>query len=901
MAGIEKDRWARISPLLDELLEADETSRKTRLEKLRQDDRGLADQVAALLNQQAALETAEFLEGSALGTGIPELAGQVVGSYTLERTIGAGGMGTVWLARRSDGHYEGLAAVKFLNLALLDRGGAQRFRREGNVLARLKHPHIAHLVDAGVAGGQPYLVLEYVEGEPIDRWCAARALDVATRIRLFLQVLTAVSHAHGKLILHRDLKPSNILVTHEGEVKLLDFGIAKLLEEGEHSSLGPTHVDGRAFTPEYAAPEQMQGGDATMASDVYALGVLLYVLLVGAHPTALKSGPPMERLRALIETEPKRMSQVARGIDAAVARKRASTPAQLARALGGDLDLIAAKALKKAPGERYATVDALAGDLLRHLNNEPISARADSLRYRAGKFIVRNKLVMASATSVVVALAAGAGVAVWQAIEANQRREQAELEARQARASHDLLYLVYSDPAVSPDAATMLERLAKVRAVIHRNYDDPDLKTALLMQLGGRYLELSALDQLLDLLKEARETAPAGNPNTQAVIACGFVNAYVGLGRFENAQKELEIAAGYLQDVRSSDIDARCECLAAESQYATHRGDFARGLALAQQGVDLFERQGRIKDSRYTTALNQLSIGYMATADFPHAYAATRKAREVLAQQGLADTQKDLIEASQEIQLLNLGGKPAAALALTEHMLANPRVARQSEVPRFALDYHHGVALTRLARFNEAVPVLQSAYDGARNAGQRNFMLTSSLLLLDALTQGGRIAEAQARLAATPGVEDDIGKASQAGVIYLIVRARIALAQGSPQQADELAQRALQAVQARKRRTDTQLRGATMMAARTALARADWSRAATLADAALEVARGEAIDARSSAFIGEALLVKAQAERGAGKGSAPGTARDAVAHLRDNLAADHPLVKAALELAGDAR
>jgi len=241
MAGIEKERWARISPLLDELLDADATSRTARLAQLRQNDGGLADQVAALLNQHAALETAEFLEGSVLASTIHELAGQVVGSYTLERTLGAGGMGTVWLARRSDGRYEGRAAVKFLNLALLDRGGTQRFRREGNALARLKHPHIAHLVDAGVTGGQPYLVLEYVEGEPIDRWCDSHELDVGARIRLFLQVLSAVSHAHGKLILHRDLKPSNILVTAGGDVKLLDFGIAKLLH-GDTSGLTETGV-----------------------------------------------------------------------------------------------------------------------------------------------------------------------------------------------------------------------------------------------------------------------------------------------------------------------------------------------------------------------------------------------------------------------------------------------------------------------------------------------------------------------------------------------------------------------------------------------------------------------------------------------------------------------------------
>jgi serine/threonine-protein kinase len=903
MSGIEKERWIRISPLLDELLDADEAYRAARLAQLRRDDVDLADYVATLLHKQAAVETAEFLEGSALGSSAYDLAGQVVGSYTLERTLGEGGMGTVWLARRSDGRYEGQAAVKFLNLALLDRGGAARFRREGNVLARLTHPNIAHLVDAGVTGAQPYLVLEYVEGEPIDRWCDTRRLDVTARIRLFLQVLTAVSYAHGKLILHRDLKPSNILVTTGGAVKLLDFGIAKLLEDGEPPTQGAglTQLDGRAFTPEYAAPEQVQGGEATMASDVYVLGVLLYQLLVGAHPTASASDAPVERLRALIETEPRRMSHVARNADAAVTRMRAATPQQLARNLSGDLDNVVAKALKKAPAERYATVDALAGDLLRHLNHEPISARADSFFYRAGRFVVRNKLIMASATSVVLALAIGAAAAIWQAIEANQRREQAELEARQARASQDLLYLVYSDPTVSPDAATMLERLAKVRAVIRQNYDDAELKTALLLQLGGRYLELSAIDQLLDLLKEVRQLAPRNNPGQQAAIACGFGDAYVSLGRFDDAQREFAVAADHLRKVDAGDFEARAECLAAESQFASLRGEFERALTLAKQGVDLFEQQRRTRDTGYANALNQLSNGYATAGDFPRAYATIRMARDTLKRRGLGDTQQDLLDALQEVQLLNIGGKPAAALDLSEGLLTNPRVVRQPEIPRFVLDYNHGIALLRLARYPTAVAALEAGFEGARGAEQRNVMLMSSLSLLDALAQSGRIAEAQGRLSATPGVTDEIGKASQAGVIYLLVQAKIALAQGSPQQADALAQQALQAVRARNRRSDTQLRGTTVAAARTALARRDWSRASALAGAALEIARAEAIDPRSSAFVGEALLVKAEAERGAGNAAAAGLAREALAHLRENLGPDHPQARLALELAEDVR
>ena len=210
-----------------------------------------------------------------------------VGNYTLEQPLGHGGMGSVWLARRGDGRFEGRAAIKFLDLALIDAQGIERFRQEGEVLARLDHANIARLIDAGVTDhGQPYLVLEYVEGEALDRWCVSRSLDIRARVRLFLEVLAAVAHAHSKLVLHRDLKPANILVTPDGRVKLLDFGTAKILDISAAAPVVHTAADTQAFTLDYASPEQVQGGEVTTATDVYALGVILYELLTGRHPTA---------------------------------------------------------------------------------------------------------------------------------------------------------------------------------------------------------------------------------------------------------------------------------------------------------------------------------------------------------------------------------------------------------------------------------------------------------------------------------------------------------------------------------------------------------------------------------------------------------------------------------------
>jgi tetratricopeptide (TPR) repeat protein len=412
-----------LNPLLEELRDAGDTVRAERIAELRRADAALADELAALLAE---------LSGPGGGADAPRsplsgLAGQRIGAYTVERELGQGGMGSVWLARRTDGRFEGHVAIKFLNAGLAARGGPERFAREGSILARLAHPNIARLLDAGVAAGdaQPYLVLEYIDGVPIKRYCEENALDLTARVRLFLDVLSAVAHAHNRLILHRDLKPSNILVTRAGEVKLLDFGIAKLLDDATVPTAATelTQEAGRAFTLQYAAPEQLQGGDVTTATDVYALGVLLYVLLGGVHPTAGGTATPLDQMRAVIEAEPRRLSDaVLRG----GAGGSAAARLRLSRALRGDLDNIVIKALRKSPAERYANAALLADDLRRYLQHEPVTARPDALGYRVAKFVRRHRIGVAAGAVVATALAVGVGVALWEANEAQRQRVQAE-------------------------------------------------------------------------------------------------------------------------------------------------------------------------------------------------------------------------------------------------------------------------------------------------------------------------------------------------------------------------------------------------------------------------------------------------------------------------------------------
>jgi serine/threonine protein kinase/tetratricopeptide (TPR) repeat protein len=382
-----RESWRLASPYLDTLLDLTPAERQVWLDDLRTRSPELAGHIAEWLAGCEALDRDAFLDEPALRpTSVPGLAGLELGPYRLVSPIGQGGMGSVWLAERVDGRFEGRVAVKLLNVSLVGRSGEARFTQEGRILARLQHPRIARLIDAGTTGiGQPYLVLDYVEGLPIDRYCDGQQLDVRARLRLFLDVLAAVAHAHANLVVHRDLKPSNVLVTAAGQVTLLDFGIARLVQGG-HDALGDAHLtrEGDALmTPAYAAPEQVQRGAITTATDIHALGVLLHVLLSGMHPSEPHLDQPAELLRAIADIDPPRMSSRVTG--------------RLRQTLRGDLDAVVAMALRKRPEDRYASVDAFASDLRRYLADEPVVARAPSAFYRTAKFVRRHRWPMLAA------------------------------------------------------------------------------------------------------------------------------------------------------------------------------------------------------------------------------------------------------------------------------------------------------------------------------------------------------------------------------------------------------------------------------------------------------------------------------------------------------------------------
>ena len=454
---------AALSPHLDEALGMPDEERSTWVSCLRTQDPRLADQLELLLGHHRALTCEGFLQERSIGLPTESgLTGQTLGAYRLIAPIGQGGMGSVWLAERNGARFERKVAVKFLKIALLGRAGEERFKREGIILGRLAHPNIAELIDAGVShAGQPYLVLEHIEGDHIDSYCDQHRLGIEARIRLFLDVLGAIAHAHANLIVHRDLKPPNILVRHDGQVKLLDFGIAKLLQENDQPGKTlQTLEGGRAMTPEYAAPEQLTGAAATIATDVYALGVLLYVLLTGFHPAGAGPHTHQTLVKAILDVEPDRPSDIVAQIKGTAdiasrnASQRATTPERLRKMLRGDLDTMVGRALKKDPQERYASVSALADDLRRYLSHEPITARPDTIAYRASKFMRRRRRSVTAVLLAVLTLI-GATILTWwlsRGPESPPQLKQARLTANppdvpvlNATISPDGKYLGYGD------------------------------------------------------------------------------------------------------------------------------------------------------------------------------------------------------------------------------------------------------------------------------------------------------------------------------------------------------------------------------------------------------------------------------------------------------------------------
>jgi serine/threonine protein kinase len=876
-------RWATLSPLLDELLDLDAAGRRARLAQCRDSDAALADELATLLAEQSALDDEGFLEGTAPGLppappAAASLAGQRFGAYTLVEPIGAGGMGSVWRARRADGRYEGDVAVKLLNLALVAKGGAERFAREGQVLARLSHPNIAHLIDAGVGdGGQPFIVLEHVQGEPIDRHCETQQLDTRARVRLLLDVLAAVEHAHGRLVLHRDLKPGNILVTPDGRIKLLDFGIAKLLDEADAAAppTALTQLAGRAFTPEFAAPEQVQGGEVTTATDVYALGVLMYLLLSGAHPTVKPTDTPVDRLRSVVETEPPRLS--------------AAAPPRVMPALRGDLDNIAAKALKKLPAERYASAAAFADDLRRYLADEPVSARADTWRYRSAKFVRRHRVGVAAAALTAVSLVAGIVGTTWQAVEARRERDRAIFEGGRALAKGNLFNMLLNELGEVDRPLTQRDVLDRGLQLVQRQFgDDPRLAFDLLLPIAGQYLSLGDAHKELEVMQLAAKFARAsGDPALVADAACNTVDTEFRLGRPEAAREQLRLALEARERVPAPDWGLVSACLRAEADVAQHDGDLERAVDRIRSALAVLEREGRTEGNSYPSLQSYLTTLHLQRGDWAAAHALTLERRQRLEALGQTGSM-DYIGQGRELASLHLvWGEARSAAALIEPLAG--RWARGAPPPWF--DTTRAQVLLRMGSAEQALALASRSRQRARDEGNQAALRAASLTLAQALLALERLDEAETLIAE---LEADPALARHSRITPATLRAQLLLARGSPSRAADViaAEIARQAGRERMPAYPAALR----VAAQAQLAAGHAVPAAAAASAAFEAARRIARTPEASADVGEALLLLARAQRAAGADMRDSAARAAPV-LAQALGDEHALAREARALA----
>ncbi len=532
---VSTDAWREAFAQFNALGALDARARAAHLAALKTENPALARRVAQLLAPEEKAFT-EVLASKSTSAAPPGLkAGDAVGAYTLEREIGKGGMADVWLARRSDGTLNRPVAIK-LPMALLPSNIlAERFHRERNILAQLDHPHIARIYDAGTTvQGQPFLALEYIDGVALHDYCTQRRIDLRGRVRLVINAAHALHHAHSRLILHRDIKPSNILVTQEGALKLLDFGIAKLLDDDRTAEETQfTRQTGAALTPKYAAPEQLTNETVTTATDVYGLAVVLFELLTGTLPFGEQARDLSGRLKTL-DVPAQRLSEAA--IEESFAlRMGARSLASLRRALRGDLEAIVSKSLRANAGERYDSAQAFAEDLLRTLDSRPVLARQGLLLYRAKKFVARQRLPLAIAT-------AGALASAGFGLQALQQQKAAAESAARATSINGLMKGLLA--GMSPDMAktrlfSAKELLDRANAYIETTTNnDPEL----ISRMGELYRDVGAYDEARKIFESLLAQATARN-DASAQIAARLQWADAATRAFDlpAAQKELDL------------------------------------------------------------------------------------------------------------------------------------------------------------------------------------------------------------------------------------------------------------------------------------------------------------------------------------------------------------------------
>jgi eukaryotic-like serine/threonine-protein kinase len=770
---IDPKRWPDLSRLLDEALDIPPAERDRWLDALPATDSVHREELRTLLRHDGGAETRDILislpnvqkaaaRARAALRAMPFTPGSNVGPYVIEKEIGSGGMGAVWLARRSDGVIKRPVALKLPHAGPLARALAARFESERNILAELVHPNIARLYDAGFcADGQPYLALEYVAGAPLTAFCDEHRLDINRRLRLFQQVLRAVQYAHGNLVIHRDLKPSNLIVDASGRVVLLDFGIAKLIaaDKAEEIAHAKAAEQPFALTPEYASPEQIAGDPITTASDIYSLGVLLYELVTGECPYSLGHSEREPLERAIRTAEPIFPSRAT--VAESSAKARGSTTRNLATALRGDMDAIILKALKKSPADRYRTADAFSEDIERFLAGEPITARSGGNWYRTRKFASRHRISVGISVVALAAVIATAATAMLEARSAAMHASAAAAERDRAiafssrnAAVGEFVHMFITEAARSRKPVAAGDLVTRTEEIVSKEFQDsPEDRAAVLDVLSGYYDTKEEYVKSESLLQQALDiTRNSPDADLRRKLTCGHAATMAKVGRVPEA---IRVLNAVLQDPQTS-IQQSSRCVISLSRISQSAGDGPNALKYAQLALQRLRQSsphpplalegdylGDIGNSHYLNGHNDLAGQQYSLA------------MATLTRAGLDQGLDSLVLRNNWALVSDGAGTPRVALELFDQVLQLAALNEPDAPPEPTFLYNRANMLEYLGRFREAHESFLRCVAEARRAGARDLVTMGfvglaavALDLDDVGAAGGYIADASTNMSA---------------------------------------------------------------------------------------------------------------------------------------------------------
>ncbi|HEX5075178.1 MAG TPA: serine/threonine-protein kinase [Gemmatimonadaceae bacterium] len=884
MTRIALERFREVDRLLDMVLDLAPNERDAYLARACGDDTALRDEVRALVEsasqlggflESPAVELgARLLQGSAPGpvsVGVPERAGP----FRIVRELGHGGMGVVYLAEREGGAFSQRVALKMVRH--LGRGGdaQRRFLEERRILALLEHPGIARLIDGGVTPeGISWFAMELVEGDAIDVYCDARQLPIDQRLDLFLAVCDAVQYAHEHLVVHRDLKPSNILVRGDGQLKLLDFGIAKLLDPLRPPEAGDTRTGVLALTPEYASPEQIRGELVSAATDTYALGVLLYVLLTGRRPYEVRGLSPAELERVICEVDPPRPSSTLGSDDALTrAAARGTTRDRLRRQLHGDVDLIVMRALHKDPARRYSSAAALREDVRRYRAGLPVLARPDSAAYRLRKFVQRNRAPVALAITVAVVLVGATAFSLGQMRNARRQRDVAVRAAQRATAMAELQAVLASDSR-TPDGQPIgpEERIALAEQVLRRQFrGEPWLVAELMVELSNRYSTNSDLEALLAMLARARTVARDADLPAQVAFAdCIRSSAFWLVDKLDSARVELtEARTAAARAGDAADEVIRAACLEAEGKLLQATGHADSGIAMLERAADLV---GDSIGANSARVMNSLADVLRLSGRPREAIPIQQRLLNAFEDWGRGDTNEfPSVVAVLERAWFDLGEFAAIDSALGAIISRRERAYGPGQVATL-LAFLYGQNKLRLGELDSADVWIGRALRDTSHAvgGLVNWMPPA---LAQLRLEQGRLREAQDAADRLPGGLR--GRRATAAVL----RARLLHARGERGAAARLLEREMAALYAESPKTLTLFTLPLVTAGEWRLALGDARGADSLARLAVSAATLDTLTATRSGLVGrsELLLARALVAQGNGVAGREAAARAAVA------------------------